>query len=467
MNRGKKLFLILILLLVAPAIRSFPAYARAESRRSLIDGRWNIVFDMPEGFYETPIEFTVGKDGRVEWVVLGPLGTLQITGASGRLKGNKLTLDAQTSFGNFKINATVAGGRISGKWRPAGFFAQLFFKGEMRGARAKAIPSTPARVEVFDAVASELQERFYAPDYNGVDWSATRARYRRQARAARSDGELLAVVRRMLSELRASHLEFFATPSGSDELHPKAKDAEAAAPEADIIWRRLSPTVGYLKINSFEDGPEVVESIDRAFAELGASPSLVIDLRGNGGGTLTAAMRIGDYLFASSRPVGYFATRQGLTGRRVRSIDHLEAGSLPLFDGYFAADFQRELDKHGALMLVTGGRAAKPYTGRIAVLVDEYCFSACEAFASIIKETQVAPLIGARTPGAMLGADAVSLAGGWTLVLPVADFKTPRGLRVEGRGVEPDIPVRSGRGKDAHLDAALAFLKNANSAPAE
>lgn len=433
----------------------------------MLDGRWNVVFDMPEGFYETPIEFVVGKNGAVEWTVLGPLGTLQITGASGRLSGNKLTLNARTSFGNFKINATVAGDRLDGKWRPAGFFAQLFFKGELRGARAKAIAAAPPRAAVFDAVADELEQRFYAPDYNGVAWPATRARYRRQAQSARSDGELLTVVRRLLAELRASHLEFFAAPSGADELHPKPKEGEVAAPEADIIWRSLSPTVGYLKINSFEDGPEVVERIDRAFAELGASPSLVIDLRGNGGGTLTAAMRMGDYLFAQTRPVGYFATRKGLNERRVRSIDQLEAARLPLFDGYFSADFQRELEKHGTLMLVTGGRAAKPYAGRVAVLVDEYCFSACEAFASIVKETQVAPLIGVRTSGAMLGADAVSVAGGWTLVLPVSDFRTPRGLRVEGRGVEPDIPVQSGRGKDAQLAAALAFLKNANHAPAK
>lgn len=458
MNRSKRSFLLSALLLFVPAVGSVPVSAIEERGRSPLDGRWNVVFDMPEGFYETPIEFAVGKGGRVEWSVLGPLGTLQIKGASGRLSGNKLTLNARTSFGNFKINATVAGDRLRGNWRPAGFFAQLFFKGEMRGARAKAVNAS-ARVEVFDAVADELERRFYAPDYNGVAWPATRARYRRQAQAARTDGEMLTVVRSMLAELRSSHLDFFATPSATDELHPQR--AEAAAPEADIIWRRLSPAVGYIKINSFEDGPEVVRQVDGAFAELGELPALVIDLRGNGGGTLTAAMRIGDYLFARPQPVGYFASRQGLVERRVQSIDQLEEAGLPLFDGYFAADFQRELEKNGALMLMTGGRAGKPYAGRVAVLIDEYCFSACEAFASIVKETKAGQLVGTHTPGAMLGADAVSLAGGWTLVLPVSDFRTKGGVRVEGRGVAPDISVANGRGKDAQLAAALAFLKNA------
>lgn len=57
--------------------------------------------------------------------------------------------------------------------------------------------------------------------------------------------------------------------------------------------------------------------------------------------------------------------------------------------------------------------------------------------------------------------------GGWTLVLPVSDFRTKGGLRVEGCGVEPDIPVADGRGEDAQLAAALAFLKNANSISAK
>lgn len=463
MNRVKRLFLLSALLLVAPAVGSLPVSASEEPGRSSLNGRWNVVFDMPEGFYETPVEFAVGRGGRVEWSVLGPLGTLRITGASGRLSGDKLTLNASTSFGDFKIDATVAGDRLSGNWGPAGLFARLFFKGEMHGARAKAA-ATPARVEVFDAVADELERRFYAPDFNGVAWPAMRARHRRQAKAARTDGELLTVVRSMLAQLRASHLDFFATPSATDELHLKGA---AAAPEPDIVWRRLSPAVGYLKVNSFEDGPEVVGRVDAAFAELGELPSLVIDLRGNGGGTLTAAMRIGDYLFARAQPVGYFASRKGLIERRVQSIDRLDAAGLALFDGYFAADFERELKENGALMLVTGGRAGKHYAGRVAVLIDEYCFSACEAFAGIIKETQAGRLVGARTPGAMLGADAVSLAGGWTLVLPVSDFRTKGGLRVEGRGVEPDIPVVNGRGQDAQLAAALAFLKNADGVSAK
>ncbi len=457
MKSCKRLFPIAALILIAQL--GWPGAARGHegARRVRLDGRWDVVFDLPEGFYETPVEFAVARDGSVRWSVLGQTGTMRIYGESGRLKGNTLTLNARTSFGKFKISAAVDGDGMSGRWRPAGFFTQLFFSGEMRGARATSFRPAP-RVEVYDAVCAEVGRRFYAPDFNGVDWPASCARNRPQAEAAASDGELLAVVRKMLSELRASHLEFFATPEDRPELLPARKGAEAET--AGIVWRKLSPEVGYIKVESFEDGPQVVARVDRAFGELGNLHSLVIDLRGNGGGTPAAAMRIGDYLFDSARPVGYFASRAGLARRGVDSIDRLDARSLPTFDGYDSASLYREMEKSGAVMLVTGGRAPKHYAGRVAVLIDEFCFSAAEAFAGVVKETRAAALVGRRTAGAMLGADSVSLAGGWTIVLPTWDFRTPRGLRVEGRGVEPDIAVKPGRGKDPELAAALEFLKS-------
>src|SRR6185369_8507597 len=162
----------------------------------------------------------------------------------------------------------------------------------------------------------------------------------------------------------------------------------------------------------------------RAFAELGHNEALVVDLRGNGGGTLSAAMRLGDYLLPSMQPVGYFASRPGLSRHDARSIDQLKASELPVFSGYDSEAFAREMENRGALMLATGGRAKSPYRGRVVVLIDEYCFSASEALASVVKETRVATLIGRRTTGAMLSGDPVALEGDWTLLLPVWDFRT-------------------------------------------
>lgn len=420
-----------------------------------VAGRWNIVFVMPQGAYETPVEFVVGEDGGVAATILGPLGTFRITDTKGFAKGSSLRLTANTSWGRLKLQAEVEGDRLKGRYAPAGL-ASLFFKGELRGLRDRAHAPRPA-LETFDAAWILIEGGFYAPDYGGVDMKGLRERYRPLAVAARSEGALVSLMRRMLGEFRASHLDFFATPSITPQLHEGMKQPPPPAPHG-ISWKQAAPSVGYLAIRSFEDGPEVVARIDQAFAALGGNESLIVDLRGNGGGTLSAAMRLGDHILPRRMPVGYFASRQGLIDRNLTSMDRLDRSVLATFDGYSSEEFARAMASKGAVMLASGGRAPRLYRGKVAVLIDEYCFSASEALASLVKETKAATLIGRKTPGLMLAANFIPIEGGWTLVLPVWDFRTPQGTKVEGRGVEPDIQVkRRGRG-DPELAAALKFL---------
>ncbi len=446
---------ILCLLALAALAR---VKAQAGKPAGLLSGRWDLSVHLPDGVYETPVEFQVQRNGDVKWTVLGPLGNFDIAATSGRLDGDRLSLLATTSLGELKVTAIIDGDRLQGKWFPARFLAQLFFEGEVRGRRAAPASSTASRVEIFDAVWSQVRRDFYAPNFNGVDWAAARRRYRPLAAAARSDGELLFVVRRMLGELRASHLEFFAATDRQADLSTARHGADGTKRASGISWKKLTPSTGYLRIASFEDGAGALARIDSAFAELGSLPSLVIDLRGNGGGSLTAAMRVGDYIFKASRRVGYFASREGLSRRGVGSIDQLAPASLQDFSGYESEDFNREMRRAGALMLSTGGRAKSPYQGRVVVLIDEYCYSASEAFAGVVKETHAATLIGRRTTGAMLGADVFKIAGGWMLAMPIWDFRTAGGVRIEGVGVEPDIAVKVAEKTDADLSEALRFL---------
>lgn len=429
--------------------------AAARAAPEELAGRWNVLFDMPDGGYETPVEFVVASNGRVAATILGPLGQFRITDTTGRFADGKVSLDASTSFGKLKMTAIVGGGRIDGKWYPAGI-GSLFFKGALRGLRDGAHAPRPT-LAVFDAAWAPIERDFYAIDYNGVDIHALRDRYRSQAAAARSEGELVTVMRRLVAEFKTSHLDFFATPRWTRELHTAPTPMTDFATTRGITWRRIAPSVGYIRIDSFEDGDDVVARIDRAFAELARDRAIVIDLRGNGGGTLAAAMRLGDHILPDLRPVGYFASRAGLVRRQAASIDAIDRATLPRFSGYDSAGFAATMARDGAVMLMTGGRAPKLYAGRLVILIDQYCFSASEALAGVIKEARAATLIGRRTPGLMLGANAVAIDGGWTLMVPVWDFRTPGGVRIEGIGVAPDIAVKE-RGRDADIPAALKFL---------
>lgn len=414
---------------------------------SPLDGRWNVIFDIPEQQYQTVIEFNVSGDGKVKAT---NLGYSLLTFTEGRLEDNKFFLKGISPYGAVEVNATLDGNGFTGKWRVA------ILGGNVRGARDNTLNrSTVSRLAVFDRVWDTINKQFYDPKFNGVDWQGARARYRPQFEAARTDGELVTVVRNMLGELRSSHLNFSALSLERSFVATK-KTSNAAIPPP-ISWRKLSPNIGYLQIKGFDESSEVIQQVDEAFAELDDLPSLIIDVRGNPGGTLSAAMRVGDFLFTRKRPVGYFVTRAGLARRNAQSIEQIKSAMLPTYSGYNVLDFKRELERSGAVMITTGGRA-KQYRGRVVLLIDERCGSTTEGFASVIKETGAATLIGRRTAGAMLSSVEIPIIGGWTLRLPEADFRTPNGIRVEGKGVEPDISVEKEAAGDAEVKRALSFL---------
>lgn len=448
--KKSSILLAMLLVSICATVAAFGKSSDAEKKQDF-EGRWNVTFQLPRNQFQTAMEFTVLPDNSVEWIILAPLGSLAITPTGGKLTDLTLSLEADSQWGKLKVKATIDNDKLAGKWSPAGFIASRLVSGAVEGVRDRTSRAELSNRELFDRVWERINQEFYDPQFNGVDWQNARERYNPRIKAARTIGQTVALIRQMLAELGSSHLEFFALPAET------ANRAAAAALPA-VEWRRLSTAAGYLRINRFEDGTENLRSIDRAFAELADAPALIIDVRRNPGGSLGIAMRIGDHLLPDKTALGYFVTRRGLDERRIRSIEQVDRTKLPIYSSYDLESFKTELNRTGALSLTTGSGAQKKYGGRIILLIDEKSRSTAEAFAGTMKELGIAALVGRRTAGAMLGADYFSIAGGWTLSVPVRDFRTPRNARIENRGVEPDIAVKAKKSGDAELERALELL---------
>ncbi len=72
--------------------------------------------------------------------------------------------------------------------------------------------STPDRVEIFELVWRIINERYYDPSFNGVDWKAVHERYRPQVERAADDREFYGIFELMLGELRDGHTIFEPPP---------------------------------------------------------------------------------------------------------------------------------------------------------------------------------------------------------------------------------------------------------------
>ena len=96
----------------------------------------------------------------------------------------------------------------------------------------------------------------------------------------------------------------------------------------------------------------------------------------------------------------------------------------------------------------------------VVAIIDEGTRSGLEVFAYALKLKGI-PLVGTRTAGALLGGRGYMLPDGTLLELAVADVEVD-GVRLEGKGVEPDVTVpfdiRYAAGRDPQLDAAMETI---------
>ena len=99
----------------------------------------------------------------------------------------------------------------------------------------------------------------------------------------------------------------------------------------------------------------------------------------------------------------------------------------------------------------------------LAILVDGCSASTSEILAAGLRDLGRARIFGTQTAGATLPSTFVRLPNGDGFQYASADYVSASGLRLEGRGLIPDVIVRQSRqkliaGRDAVIDAALQWI---------
>ncbi len=183
--------------------------------------------------------------------------------------------------------------------------------------------------------------------------------------------------------------------------------------------------IGYIRFNIFT--MPVVEKLKAAIAEFTSADGMIFDLRGNPGGVGGIASTIAGRICDKPGSLGVMKMRSG----------EMKFAIFP---------------------------QSNPYTGPVAVLIDGMSASTSEIFSSGIQEMGRAVIVGERSAGAALPSLIQKLPTGALFQFAIADFKTPKGVLVEGRGVIPDVEVKYDRasllaGRDAQLEAAVEQIR--------
>lgn len=180
-----------------------------------------------------------------------------------------------------------------------------------------------------------------------------------------------------------------------------------------IRAKMLEPGYGYIRISSFQadTGNDFVTALDRLQAEAGDARGqslrgLVIDLRSNPGGILSAAVRIADELLDSGTIVSTRA-RDPLNN----TVNTAEPGDR----------------MKGA---------------PIAILIDAGSASASEVLAAALGDNRRATLVGSRSFGKGSVQVVLPLDNGDAIKLTTSRYYTPNGTSIQARGIRPDVVLR-------------------------
>jgi carboxyl-terminal processing protease len=389
--------------------------------------------------------------------------------------------------------------------------------------------ATPeGRLAVFDDVWETIQERYYDPTHNGIDWQAKRNAFRPAAAKANSAYELYEVMRQMIASLKDAHTRVYSPDEKFDWWNPRyvtigltireiegvpivvqVESGSAASrtdirpgdkivsvdgvPVAEFISNRLetlasrvdgparyrtiatlfegqpgtSVRVGWttrdgrsksavlprywtqrhlgfstqrkgkvaiLKIDAFTQS--VALEFSRALPEvLDGAESIVLDLRGNGGGDAEAMADVASLFLDDGINLGKFADRSGAAfelqtySKRLWRVPQLTRIKLPL-----------------------------------VVLTSESTSSAAEILVAALQTKGRARVIGAGTCGCVLAIrNRHPLPDGGILDVSEFDYRTANGVRLEGAGIKPDKTIAPTRNdiysrRDLALDAARSVL---------
>ncbi|MEW5684399.1 MAG: S41 family peptidase [Pseudomonadota bacterium] len=231
-------------------------------------------------------------------------------------------------------------------------------------------------------------------------------------------------------------------------------------------WRQVTPrkgvTLGYIRIDRFDDG--AAGFADLAMDDLKDTQGVVIDVRRNSGGNLSA-LRLASYFIDGSRPAVALVIRpylQGL-GRPFSAADM--AALAPVRGAYTDAGVFEAIEAgKGAAAYWSEDLGAKRYRGKVVVVTSAATGSAGEGFAAMMRDLANAPSVGQPTAGYILSSERYKLSDGWVLTIPTSGVWGPDARDYGDKPVPPTVAVPRAaadycRADDPDLAAAVDLLE--------
>ena len=301
----------------------------------------------------------------------------------------------------------------------------------------------------FEMLWKTVDENYSFFDYKHIDWQAVHAKYRPQVSDSMRQDSLFKVLSSMLGELKDGHVNLSGGFDRSrnwswkddftDNFNPNF--VYRAYMKRDFLMtgalynQMLDDSIGYIRYSSFSSGISEGD-LNFVMKRFENAKGLIIDVRDNGGGSMSNIFKI----------MSRFVEKKTLVGR------------IQFKKGSNHADFSEKQD-----LCVIPKKGKKAFTKPVVILINRGCYSATTHFAAYMSLLPNVTLVGDRAGGG--GGLPVSrdLPNGWQYRFSATMQTLPDGTQIE-YGVAPKVEATTGpkdelEGKDAIIEKGMEVIR--------
>jgi hypothetical protein len=361
------------------------------------------------------------------------------------IKGNKKN---DSLFG-------VAKTPLTGELKFKGIIKNNVLSGEFINKEAVSVGSIKGMVSseirnnykpIYPLLLKTIQDNIYSKNLlQTKEWNEFQNKIEKLCANAHDDIELFFGFNMLAQELPFSHLNLFISKDEIDSEISEPKPSEKA-----VEFEEKNINTAYILIKNFSNSTEELQTLLPKIIANENYKNLIVDLRNNKGGGIEAAFEFAKYINEKDMEVGYFVTNKlQYSGYQTELFS-----KLPELQPETTDEFINDLKKSPGAKLIFKKPNSPIFKGTIYLLTNGKTASTCEPIVYYLKNSKRAVVIGEKTAGAMLAAAPFDLYGKYKIILPLADFYTYDGMRLDNVGVFPDIEVKS----DDALEKALELI---------
>lgn len=302
----------------------------------------------------------------------------------------------------------------------------------------------------FELLWKILDEEYCFFEFKDIDWDEIHTKYSDRIVETMTNEALFEVLGEMLAELQDGHVNLYSSynvarywkwfedyPDNFDEKIQKNYIGTDYSIASGMKYKILDDNIGYIFYESFSDG--IGEgNLDQIISRMSICDGIIIDVRNNGGGTLTNVDKIASRFFNEKTLVGYMQYKNGK--------GHND----------FSSPLARYIEPSDRLR----------YQKKVVVLTNRKCYSATNDFVNAMTYAPYTTIIGDKTGGGSGLPFSSELPNGWSVRYSSSPMTNAKKEQIEF-GIDPDIKIDMSKedmekGLDSIIERARTFIKTDN-----